>query len=93
MGKRLHFGDKEIYVIEESVDMAEDLVTAYFNISSDEWKNWRYDVKTLAHLSQVEITDNAFAQICKYECVKEKDPTPPLCPLSFIGFASRITRY
>jgi len=78
MGKRLHFGDKEIYVIEESVDMAEDLVTAYFNISSDEWKNWRYDVKTLAHLSQVEITDNAFAQICKYECVKEKDPTPPV---------------
>ena len=77
MGKRLRFGDKDIYMIEESIDLAEDLVTAYFNISSEEWRNCYYELKTLEHLSQVEITDKAFAQICKYECVKEKDSSPP----------------
>ncbi|MFH2012728.1 MAG: hypothetical protein ABIJ37_08535 [Pseudomonadota bacterium] len=78
MGKCLHFGDKEIYMVEESTDLAEDLVTSYFNLSSEEWKNCHYDLKTLADLSQVEITDKAFAQVCKYECVKEKGSKPPL---------------
>jgi len=74
----LHFGDKEIDMIEESIDLAEDLVTAYFNLSSEEWGNCHYELKTLAHLSQVEITDKAFAQICKYECVKKKGKNPEL---------------
>lgn len=78
MGSLLHFGNRDIYMIEESIDLAEELVNAYFNISFDEWRNWRYDVKTLAYLSQSEITDNAFAQICKYECVKDKNSTPPV---------------
>lgn len=74
MGSLLHFSNRQLYMVEKVMDLAQDLVTGHFNLSSDEWKNCRYEVKTLAHLSQAEIADKAFAQICKYECVKENDP-------------------
>ena len=78
MGSLLRFSNTHMYMIAESIDLAEDLVTDYFNISPDEWRNYRYDVKTLAHLGKEEIADNAFAQICKYQCIKEEDSVPPL---------------
>ncbi len=77
MGVLLHFSDRQVFMIGELMDMAQDLVTDYFGISSDEWRNYRYEVKTLAHLSQAEITDEALAQICMYECLKERSVTPP----------------
>jgi len=73
MDNILHFSDKELCVVEKAIDLAEDMVTDYFNMSSDEWMGYRYEVRTLAELSHKEKTDKAFAQICKYECVKEKD--------------------
>ncbi len=76
MGALLHFSDRQVFIIGELMDMAQDLVTDYFGISSDEWRNYRYEVKTLAHLSQAEITDEALAQICMYECLKERSVTP-----------------
>lgn len=70
MGCGLHFNDEQWHMIKEAIDAAEDLVTDYFNISPHEWRSYRYEFKTLAHLSNVEIADTAFAQICKYECMK-----------------------
>jgi len=77
MGSLLHFNDRQVSMVGEVIDLAQDLVTDYFSVSSNEWKNYRYDVKTRAHLSQAEITDSALAQICKYECLKEKSSSPP----------------
>ena len=77
MDNILHFSDKELCLVEQTIDMAEDMVAGYFNMSSDEWMGYRYEVKTLAELNHKEKTDKAFAQICKYECVKKKDLNSP----------------
>ena len=78
MENLLHFSEQQLYIIEEAIDISEDLVLDYFNISSDKWKDYRYEYRTLAYLSQAEKTDKAFAQVCKYECIKKNDLNPPL---------------
>ena len=47
--------------------MAEELVSDFYKISSSRWLHPRYDVKTLADLSDTEIVDGPFAQVVRYE--------------------------
>jgi hypothetical protein len=74
----LHFSDSYLHIIEEAIDFAQEVVTDYFKMSTSEWKGYRYEVKTQKFLDDIEITDRAFAQICKYECIKGKNSSPPL---------------
>lgn len=63
---RAPFGPDEITVLNRSIEIAEELVSDHFKISTSEWKRYRYDIQTLAHLNETEITDLAFAQIRRY---------------------------
>jgi hypothetical protein len=63
---RVPFGLDEIAVLNRSIGIAEELVSDHFKISTSEWKRYRYDIQTLAHLNETEVTDSAFAQIHRY---------------------------
>jgi hypothetical protein len=70
---RVPFGPDEILELNRSIEIAEDLVSDRFKISTSEWKRYRYDIRTLAQLSESEITDVAFAQIRRYlRCPDQK---------------------
>lgn len=64
--ERAPFRPEEIAVLKQAIEIAEELVSDHFKISTSEWKRYRYDIQTLAHLSEAEITDIAFAQIRRY---------------------------
>ena len=51
----------------QAVTMSEELVSNYFKMSANQWLHPKYDVKTLADLSNAEIVDGPFAQIIRYE--------------------------
>lgn len=63
---RAPFGPDEIALLNRAIEIAEELVSDHFKISTSEWKRYRYDIQTLAHLNEAEITDLAFAQIRRY---------------------------
>lgn len=61
------FKDDELIVVNNAVAMAEELVSNYFKMSASQWLRPKFDVKTLADLSDSEIVDGPFAQIIRYE--------------------------
>ncbi|MHC1741454.1 MAG: hypothetical protein AB9873_00310 [Syntrophobacteraceae bacterium] len=63
---RTPFGPNDIAILNRSIEIAEELVSDHFKISTSEWKRYRYDIQTLAHLNDAEVTDLAFAQIRRY---------------------------
>jgi len=63
---RVPFGPREIEVLEQAIEIAEDLVSNAYKISTSDWKRYRYDIRSLADLTPEEITDSAFAQIRRY---------------------------
>ena len=67
MGKQKTFNQAHIIMVNESVAMAEELVSEFFKMSATEWLRPKYDVKTAADLSNDEIVDGPFAQIIRYE--------------------------
>jgi hypothetical protein len=66
------FNKNQIEVINNSVALAEELVSDYYKMSLSQWLRGRYDVKTLADLTKDEIINGPFAQIIRYEA-KKKD--------------------
>jgi hypothetical protein len=67
MGKQLTFKRADIRTVNESVAMAEELVSDFFKMSASERLRPKYDIKTAADLSRNEIVDGPFAQIIRYE--------------------------
>ena len=67
MGKQITFNRSHIIMVNESVAMAEELVSDFFKMSATEWLRPKYDVKTADDLSKDEIVDGPFAQIIRYE--------------------------
>jgi hypothetical protein len=61
------FNNTELIVVNNMVAMAEELVSNYFKMSASQWLRPRFDVKTLADLSEGEIVNGPFAQIIRYE--------------------------
>lgn len=61
------FSQKEIQVVNESVAMAEELVSEYYKMSASEWLRPKFDVKTGADLSAEEMIPGPFAQVIRYE--------------------------
>jgi hypothetical protein len=66
------FNKNQIEIINNSVALAEELVSDYYKMSASQWLRGRYDVKTLADLTKDEIIHGPFAQIIRYEA-KKKD--------------------
>jgi len=65
--KRQFFSNSHIHVVNESVAMAEELVSEYYKMSASEWLRPKFDVKTRIDLSTDEIIPGPFAQVIRYE--------------------------
>lgn len=60
------FSRDQIVVVNDSVQMAEELVCNFFKMSANQWLRHRYDVETLVGLEDQEIVTGPFAQIIRY---------------------------
>ncbi|GAB6095152.1 hypothetical protein JCM14469_14040 [Desulfatiferula olefinivorans] len=68
------FNDEQIAVVNQMVHMAEDIVSDHYKMSSSQWLRNRYDVRTLAQLSDSEIVFGPYAQIVRYHGTKNASP-------------------
>jgi hypothetical protein len=69
-----YFNAAQISLAGRSFAQAEKMASRYFHVAPGEWKEYRYDVRTLAYLDKHEVRDGAFAHLCKYEYGKEPEP-------------------
>ncbi len=74
-----YFNAEQISLAGRSFAQAENMAGRYFRIAPEEWKEYRYDVKTLAYLDKHEVREDAFAHLCKYG----EDPEPEGSGLHF----------
>jgi hypothetical protein len=70
-----YFNTEQISVAGRTFSQAEKMAERYFRIGPAEWKERRYDVKTLAFLEKHEVHEGAFAHLCKYQLRKEPNGT------------------
>jgi hypothetical protein len=68
-----HFSPQELSCVDVTFLHAETLLRKHYGVSTGDWKNHRYDVKTLAQLEDHEVNDRAFAHLCKYGVVEGPD--------------------
>ncbi|MGA6926049.1 MAG: hypothetical protein WBY88_10230 [Desulfosarcina sp.] len=61
------FKNDELIIVNNAVAMAEELVSNHYKMSATQWLHPKYDVKTVADLSDGEIVKGPFAQIIRYE--------------------------
>jgi hypothetical protein len=61
------FNTTHIDIVNNSVAMAEELVSNYYKMSASQWLHRKYDVKTLTDLKPDEIVHGPFAQIIRYK--------------------------
>jgi len=54
-------------VVNNSVALAEELVSEHYKMSASQWLRPKYDVQTLANLSPAEIVHGPFAQVIRYQ--------------------------
>ena len=66
--ENLHrFKPDQISIVNNSVAMAEELVSNFYKMSESQWLRRRYDIRTLIDLSADEIVYGPFAQVIRYE--------------------------
>jgi hypothetical protein len=61
------FTPEQLKAVNQAVTLAEELVSNFFKMSSNEWLRPRYDVKTVVELNPSEIVAEPFAQIIRYQ--------------------------
>jgi len=61
-----YFKDYELELVESCEKIAHELVHNHFKLSSSYWQKHIYEIVTLRGLDDIEITENALAQILKY---------------------------
>ncbi|MEN6466831.1 MAG: hypothetical protein ABFD62_16765 [Syntrophaceae bacterium] len=71
----MYFSRPQKSVINRVFSRAENLVGGYYRLSPGQMKAHQYDVRTLAKLEKHEVSDNAFAHLCKYEIGPEGKST------------------
>lgn len=62
----MYFSRPQKSVIDRVFSKAENLVGGYYRLTPEQMKEHQYDVRTLAKLEKHEVSDNAFAHLCKY---------------------------
>ena len=67
MNPLIPFNPIQINIINNSVQLAEELVSNSYKLSSNQWLRKKYDVRTLADLLSDEIVHGPFAQILHYK--------------------------
>ncbi|MBW2558240.1 MAG: hypothetical protein JRD69_05310 [Deltaproteobacteria bacterium] len=73
----MYFNPSEISLIGKTFRHAGDLAEGYFHLGSGGLKDHRYEVETLARLSDHEVDSKAFAHLCRYLYQKEGDADHP----------------
>ena len=63
MSKLLSFDKKEIDLTNNTLEEAVSLIRNYYHFDFSEWKEIKYDLRTLEELSSHEITNRAFAEL------------------------------
>ncbi|HPC74499.1 MAG TPA: hypothetical protein P5551_00290 [Syntrophales bacterium] len=61
-----YFTSQQIFQARQIFDRAEIMTRKYFRLSPEAIRPHRYDVKTLAELQKHEVSDSAFAHLCRY---------------------------
>lgn len=61
------FSPGQVSTIDESVSIAEELVSNYYKMSGSQWLHLKYDIETLVNLCNREIVHGPFAQVVRYE--------------------------
>jgi hypothetical protein len=61
------FSTHQIKIVNQTVSLAEELVSNHYKMSASQWLRPKYDVKTLVDLAPEEIVYGPFAQIVRYE--------------------------
>ena len=64
--ERVPFRQDEILCLRQATDIAEELISEFYKLSTSEWKRYRYDIQSLKDLQEEEVIDVAFAQIRRY---------------------------
>lgn len=68
------FNPVQMEIVRQARDRAARLVTDYYRVAPREWRQMRYEVKTLRLLDSSEVTDRALAQTLCYEFRREAGP-------------------
>lgn len=68
------FTAAQIMVVNNSVALAEELVSDHYKMSASQWLRPKYDVKTMADLSPAEIVHGPFAQVIRYKGRRKDKP-------------------
>ena len=67
MKKFQTFNTDQIKIVNNSVEIAEELVSNHYKMSASQWLHRKYDVKTLVALDPVEMVQGPYAQIIRYK--------------------------
>jgi hypothetical protein len=59
-------------IMYQAVDIAEELVSNDYQLSSRQWQKNPYDVKTLMDLSKDEVVETPYAQLIRYQASKKQ---------------------
>ena len=59
------FGPWEMGLLAEGLSVAEESVSDFFRLSDTAWRAYPYEVRTLAELMPVEVTNKALAQVLR----------------------------
>jgi hypothetical protein len=73
--KRTPFNPAEILLLRKAIEIAEEVTSDHYKISTSQWRHYRYDIQSLRDLKEDEITDLAFAQIRRYARIPEQRPS------------------
>lgn len=68
------FNAAQIKTVNQSVALAEELVSDHYKMSASQWLRPKYDVRTLADLNPTEIVHGPFAQIIRYKGRRNDKP-------------------
>ena len=61
------FTSDQIFLINDAVAMAEELVSNHYKLSATQWLRRKYDVRTAVDLAPEEVIEGPFAQVIRYE--------------------------
>jgi hypothetical protein len=73
----MYFCKPEISLVKDAFDSADKLSERHFGLGKDGMKDHRYEVKTLVQLEGNEVSEGAFAHLCRYLYQKDENIDHP----------------
>jgi hypothetical protein len=70
--KLAYLNKTQLEIVNQSIVVAEDVISDWYHLTISSWKKYRYDIRTLKDLGPDEIVPEVFAQIVRCE-----RPVPP----------------